>query len=197
MFRSVGVSDDGDGGRRRHGISVVPPLVHASPASLPPEELAALGRLSGETISGLRIIAGLPEVRFWRPGLGQVAAAIGWRWFVLGPALLLVASPLLLLFYTGWGGMMLSISLINAWLLALGAAITLYIRGVRLAVRVRTDTFCIHCGYSLLDMAADRCPECGAAFTPGICEEYRKDPAFFRARVAALRRLPRDIGAVR
>ncbi|MBY0263376.1 MAG: hypothetical protein K2Q20_13595 [Phycisphaerales bacterium] len=197
--RSQSVPDEPSGEpgtHRRHGISVVPPAVHASPASLPPDQLAAIGQLGGETLHGLRTIAGMPEVRFWRPGLVDVAAAMGWWWTLLAPSLMVIASPLLLFAYSGWGAIMVSIYTIKLWILALGIAITLYIRAVRRAVQVRTDPFCIHCGYSLSDAATTRCPECGAAFTPGISDEYRKDPAFFRSRVAALRRLPRSIGAV-
>jgi hypothetical protein len=44
------------------------------------------------------------------------------------------------------------------------------------------DVFCHACGYSLLGLAADRCPECGNAFNPGEMP-YARVPWLHRKRI--------------
>src|SRR5687768_16311267 len=48
------------------------------------------------------------------------------------------------------------------------------------------DVFCEACGYSLIGIAADRCPECGAAYDPNELP-FARIPWLHRRRIGRLR----------
>ncbi len=82
---------------------------------------------------------------------------------------------------------------LKIWISGVSVVVSLSIWGMRNAVRERKGVFCIHCGYDLSgSQAQGTCPECGRPYIVGICEEFKKDPAFFRTRFAALRSLPKN-----
>lgn len=178
---------------QRHGIDVVPPAMHASPAQLP-----GGGAVDpSDAVHGWAKLLPAGDTPLWQPGALEIAASLGWRWVMMAPCLIIAIAPLPMLLLMPTGSMfVLSVWGLKLWLLGVGGAISLAIWGVRNVVRRRIDEFCIHCGYSLEGVLSDRgqCPECGKVYIPGICAEFRKDPTFFRRRVAALRGLPRGGG---
>ncbi len=166
--------------------AAVPPPVFASPGQLPREDPADPSLLA-ELLPTYAI-----DVPFWTPGLRHTAAALGWRWLIMGPCLFVLALPAVAMLHMPFvGAALISLWAWQIWVLALGVAISLGAWAYRRAIRGRTGPFCIHCGYDLDGAPREgRCSECGRFFVRGIWEEYRRDPAFFRRRVAALRELP-------
>lgn len=176
---------------QRRAIPVVPPAVHASVGHLPGPSSAG----AGEDLPAVLSVLSGDRAPFWRPGVLDVCRAIGWGWVLLGPCAVMVVLPLVGLVVPWSGAFLVVLSLWHVWIVALGGVISLSVWGVGRAVRERPAPFCVHCGFDLRASAArGLCPECGRAYIPGICEEYRKDPAFFRQRVRALRSLPREGG---
>lgn len=177
---------------RRHGIPIVPEPMRASLGHLP----ASASAFDTRGVPTLASLLPAGDVPFWRPGLLDILSALRWRWVILGPCLAIVLAPLGIMAMTPpsyWIFALLYIS--KFWVLALGGAITLLLVGQRRAVSCRRGDFCIHCGYDLdASTPQGACPECGRAYIPGLCDEYRKDPSFFRRRYAALRTLPRTTG---
>ncbi len=175
-----------------HGMEpsgVVPPDVRASPADLPgrPEAGSAAGELY-DLLHGR-------EVPFWVPEASGIAGQLGWRWVVLVPALLAaVGLPLgvVLAMRASWPLLQTGLNLVRVWALCVGVVVALILGAARRGVRERRGLFCIHCGYTLEGLAAERggCPECGRSYVRHICDEYRRDPYFFRARYEALRTHP-------
>lgn len=124
---------------------------------------------------------------FWKPDALQTLRLVGWRWALLAPLLLAIGWTLALPFVTSWASVGTSL-----WFLSfvLPPTIAILIWAFRNAVRLRRDLFCIHCGYSLTDMAQrGTCPECGRAYAAGAIREYQKDPFFFVHRWKSVRRL--------
>lgn len=173
----------------------VPVSMHATVGHMPAASLVP--RMEHEEPDPVRVavaaMTGSRGLRFWRPGAVDVARVLGWRWIIMGPALVLSIAPLLLIpLWTAWSVTVLWVMGLKLWLLAVGSVITLWVWGVRQAVRARTGAFCIFCGYSLENRGlSGDCPECGRGFIAGLSDEYRKDPAFFRRRVDALKHAPR------
>lgn len=171
---------------KRFGIHVVPPPTGASPSHLPVSEVSG-----GAPVLAALLPAG--DVPFWRPGIGTIAMTLGWRWIFMGPALLLSIGPIIAFAEapSGTASMMWLLTL-KLWIFAIGVVISLSIWGLRNSVRRRAGDFCIHCGYDLPGAHPQGiCPECGRPYVVGICDEYKKDPAFFRTRFAAIRSLPK------
>lgn len=120
------------------------------------------------------------DTRFWMPGWGDCVRLLGWRWLVIIG--LLVLAVALGWAVTRWTGFVLGMSgiIIKTGLFGIGTAITLVIWLRRNATRLRTDPFCIHCGYSLEGLAdGSHCPECGRRFRLSVISEYRRDPHWF------------------
>lgn len=159
-----------------------PPPVFATPADVAP--------------------AGDEEIRWWRPGWGDVWRQVGWRWVLLTPALAMIAvwlffrrSPLPPFFVLLVQGKIAIF--VGAIALSLAAYTT------RRMVRARSEPFCIFCGYNLTNLPDNyRCPECGRPYTWRLIAEYRKDPNWFIERWQARQRetgsqAPIDAGAVK
>lgn len=131
------------------------------------------------------------DVPFWRPGAAEIAKALGWKWLILLPCLLVVI-----------GGPVFAVTLpgvvmhglsgeIKLWILAIGASITLILSAIKRGVAARKDAFCIHCGYSLESLSeTGRCPECGRTYVRSMVDEFRKDPHFFEVRYKKLKSHP-------
>lgn len=170
----------------RFGIDVVPPATGASPSHLPASDVTG-----GASLLASLLPAG--DVPFWRPGLASMAAALGWRWIFMGPALLLTIAPVIAFAQAPRGTIsVMWVATLKLWIFAISVVVSLSIWALRNAVRSRKGTFCIHCGYDLSGgQPQGACPECGRPYISGICQEYKKDPAFFRTRFAALRSLPK------
>ncbi|MFA6045957.1 MAG: hypothetical protein WC718_13325 [Phycisphaerales bacterium] len=172
---------------KKFGIHVVPPPTGASPSHLPATDITG-----GASLLASMLPAG--DVPFWRPGILALAAALGWRWIFMGPALLFTIAPIIA-FAEAPGGRvgMMWLFTFKLWIFAISVVISLSIWALRNAVRQRKGVFCIHCGYDLSgSLAKGACPECGRPYIVGICDEYKKDPAFFRTRFAAIRSLPKN-----
>jgi hypothetical protein len=127
---------------------------------------------------------------FWKPSLGEALRHLGWRKLYFLPALLLIAFiiscfiwPFLLRF---------TIQLNFKWIaILLAIPFVLTFHGLRLAIRSRTDPFCIHCGHCLLGLPAVHiCPECGRPYDLAMVDEYRRDPQWFIQRWRERRQLP-------
>lgn len=173
---------------RNDAIPVVPPPVHASVS-----HIATVGSSPFSTLSELFPAHDIP---LWTPSIADLLLALGWRWVIMTPALVVVLGPVIaLLLLPVTRAALFSIWFLKIWLFALGVVATLVIWAYRNVVALRTGIFCIHCGYDLhAGPPTGVCPECGRRYVPGICDEYRKDPAFFRRRIAALRSSKTSVG---
>lgn len=164
-------------------IRVVPEPVVASPADLHARHDAALH-------------PAIEDEQWWTPDWLDVSRTIGWWWLILGPILIiLIGGPLVSLAMGKWGliagGMIWGLK--TALFLG-AAALTIVITATRRATAARKDPFCIHCGFSLVghEDIELQCPECGRPCSRAMCDEYRKDPRFFRERYRAARRTRSD-----
>ena len=148
----------------------VPAPIHATPAQLAIE--------SNE------------EPTWWRPGWHDVKHLVGWRWLLLLPAVIV-----LLLFAGGWyfvplRGAAIAIGF-KLGLVVFAFAVSLIGYVTRMAIRARSEPFCIFCGYSLIGLPDNyRCPECGRPYTHALIAEYRKDPNWFIERWKQSKRVP-------
>lgn len=127
---------------------------------------------------------------WWRPGWRDIIPHIGYRWVFLLPAVLVVA-----LFLASWifPGLRSLFFILGFKLLLIVIAIAVSLAGyfIRVATRVRTEPFCIHCGYNLTGLPDHyRCPECGRRYTWQAINEYRRDPQWFIERYYLQRKLP-------
>lgn len=123
------------------------------------------------------------EERWYMPTMGERARLLGWRWLYFVPAVLLVPLALVLPFmvFLIWKLLVVAVAL------PMGALA----RSARHALRLRTEPFCIHCGYGLTGLPeGHRCPECGVAFSLFEMEEYRRDPHWFIRRRKLVKELP-------
>jgi predicted RNA-binding Zn-ribbon protein involved in translation (DUF1610 family) len=118
------------------------------------------------------------DVRWYKPGFGEVVGLMGWRVLYFLPATLLVMA-LPLAFFRWWAlqfvwvGWKLVVILIA---LPTGAAI----KATRNILRNRKEPFCIHCGYDLTGLPDNHvCPECGEGYSFRVIEEYKRDPHWF------------------
>jgi hypothetical protein len=161
---------------------LIPPAIHATAADVP-EPIDALRPDNWTIFSG--------DTVWWRPGWAEIARAIGWWWFALVPSALGAIGLIAGMVFAFQRHFPIEMAIKLAFFLA-AIAITIVIRASKRSVRVRKDTFCVHCGYSM-EGAGDMgtCPECGRAFSRWVSEEFRKDPHFFAMRHEILRRAPR------
>jgi hypothetical protein len=119
------------------------------------------------------------DVPFWTPGWQDIMKQMGWRWLLLVPAALLIASIVML----PWRLKFMNVLWLTGGklpLLMLGGAFGIVGTAIRSIVRTRKDPFCIHCGYSLTGLPdGHNCPECGRPFSLQLIDEYRRDPQWF------------------
>jgi hypothetical protein len=129
------------------------------------------------------------DARWYLPTLGERLQLMGWRNLLWILPLVLVAMPMVLFgaWFAAWAGFWYWKLLI----LALGLPITVLIDQARKAVRLRTDPFCIHCGYSAEGLPDGHpCPECASILDRALSEEYRRDPHWFIRRQKMSAQLP-------
>lgn len=127
-----------------------------------------------------------PEIRWWRPSMHDVVRAVGWRWWLLAPALLVILA-ILASGVTGlFGPRFLAFSVphlaleLKVGLFAGGVALSCVLYVIRTAIRARREPFCVFCGYNLSNLPDNyRCPECGRPYTWKLIDEYRRDPDWF------------------
>jgi hypothetical protein len=135
------------------------------------------------------------KVRWWRPGVGEIARHMGRGWWYLVPLLGLlvlsigaVATGLIGVIFA-WG--------FKLWALLLGAAIASAGKAVSLATRARKEPFCIHCGYTLTGLPDHHlCPECGRPYSFNLIQQYQEDPAWFIQRWKSQRLGPPESPAI-
>ncbi len=161
--------------------SAIPEVVTASPSQMP-----------GDPVE---------EPPWWKPTLGDSLRQLGWRWIFLLPAALVLVAVVASFFIRDlWVFLAINFKLI---ILAGGIAFGLAAKGLREAVRMRNEPFCIHCGYNLTGLPdGHRCPECGRSYSWAIIAEYRRDPLWFIQRWRERHKLPEvqapfEAGAVR
>jgi len=161
--------------------SAIPEVITASPSQMP-----------GDPVE---------EPPWWKPTLGDSLRQLGWRWVFMLPAVLVLVGIVASFFIRDLGlFLFINVKLI---LLAGGIAFGFAAKGLREAVRLRRDPFCIHCGYNLNGLPdGHRCPECGRPYSWAVIAEYRKDPNWFIQRWRERRKLPEvqspfEAGAIR
>lgn len=165
-----------------HPIPVVPEPVHATPADLPPVPPDAM--MPGGTLFD-------PTGPWWEPGPWEIAKGLGWRWIIIIGILGLIGLLVTFVVTSGVFGANALAGEIKLLIFLVGGGIVVVGNVIKKLVKERADTFCIHCGYSLQNMAeVGRCPECGRGYHRAVVLEYKKDPHFFQARYQALRRMP-------
>lgn len=130
------------------------------------------------------------SIRWWRPSWRDSLGQLGWRWVFFFP---IVASVALMVWFCAYRSVFDAFLMLGAKLAVfIGVAvISLFAFGVRSAVRLRREPFCIFCGYNLSNLPDHyRCPECGRAYSWALIAEYRRDPHWFVERFEAQKLLP-------
>lgn len=129
------------------------------------------------------------EPRWYLPTIGERIAMLRWRilWFLPAGAILLAVvfvpfAPFVFSLFVWWWKLLL---------IAIGLPLTHAMRLTARGIQLKTNPFCIHCGYDLTGLPdGHQCPECGATFHYAIIDEYRRDPHWFIKRHAMMKNLP-------
>ena len=136
----------------------------------------------------VRFAPGEPE-RWYLPDWGETIRLLGWRVILFLPAVSLLVL-LLMIPLRPWDITWMLLSWWKLWVLVVLLPTLVAADRVKNAIRARKDPFCIHCGYGLTGLPPEyTCPECGAAYSPQLIEEYRRDPKWFIQRYRANRKL--------
>lgn len=130
------------------------------------------------------------ELRWYKPSFVESLHLMGWRIIYFAPAVGIIAGMLFWIpFHPRSAFMVLGYWKILLILIAIPAGIALKL--AKNSIRLRTEPFCIHCGYDLTGLPDKHpCPECGVPFDLGVIEEYRRDPHWFIERHKHHQNLP-------
>jgi len=114
---------------------------------------------------------------FYRPPLPEVIRHMEWGWIVVP----MLAAACLAMTVTGLllGRYHIEMTILGGQLLFLVLAVPLFFwENLRdRLIRLRTDPFCIHCGWTLAGLPEEgRCPECGEPYRLNVVEMFRQDP---------------------
>ncbi len=165
--------------------SLVPPPVLGSPADM--------GQAPDDALNPEHMLPLEEDGPYWRPGVLGLLKVVGWRWVILGPALI-VAIGLPIEAALNLRLLPMVAGFLKIWIFAVGVGVSIVLWAARNAVKARKDEFCIHCGYTLDGLGeSGACPECGRPFHLSIVHEYRKDPHFFATRRKALKEARRSV----
>lgn len=124
-----------------------------------------------------------PEQRWYLPSWGDRLLLMRWRLVYFLPLVVLLPVTIVLPFTILLWWKLIFIAVALPLVAAMNAA--------KHAIRLRTEPFCIHCGYDLTGLPEDhRCPECGVPFSLHDIDDYRRDPHWFIQRQKLQKRLP-------
>ena len=150
-------------------VERVPPASIASPSELRPRDPG--------------------DVRWYKPTIGETLTLMGWRWIYFLPAVALVLILIFVPTFVWLGPLFVLYG--KLLLIAVALPIGAFIKTARHSLRMRSEPFCIHCGYELTNLPDNyTCPECGETYTHRVIEEYRRDPDWFIQRYKSRGTLP-------
>ncbi len=130
------------------------------------------------------------DVPWWQPTWQDGLKHLGWRWIFFLPTIGVVAFAVATYWFPPLRVAIVPLG-IKFLLFAGGIAISLIGFALRKATKLRTEPFCIHCGYNLTGLPDNhRCPECGRPYSWRVIAEYRRDPQWFISRWKASHKLP-------
>lgn len=119
------------------------------------------------------------KISWWKPGWGEVAVRLGWRWLFVGPAILFLLG-MVGLCVVRWWWIDWWLSLWKVWAMVLAGVVGGLVGVIRNGIKGRGEPFCIHCGYNLDGLPEQHvCPECGRKYSFELIRKYQQDPRWF------------------
>jgi hypothetical protein len=150
-------------------------MANPSPSQLSAETIAVPAQLHSAVAGGP---AAPREMRWYLPGIGETMRLMGWRIIYFVPAAIFLVLGFLVLF--NWWLIQIFFFWWKLVIIAVALPVGVATRTARNAIRLRTEPFCIHCGYDLTGLPDGHiCPECGMQFHHAVINEYRRDPHWF------------------